>query len=158
MFTSLSPYRIKITGRTKQYLNLYDEEITMDNVERAVIYAAKGTNSQIENFTMCGTMPDKNGKGRHEWVIEFKKTPNDLANFAKILDEGLIKENNDYAARRTKDVVLGLPIVHPVPEKTFYNWMKAQKRLGGQFKVQRISNSREHVNEILNFINRPERV
>jgi len=152
MFTSLSPYRIKITGRTKQYLNLYDEEITMDNVENAISRASSRTNSQVENFTMGATLPDKDGRGRHEWVIEFKQKPNDPEEFIKILDEEVKKENNDYASRRVNDVVLGLPIVHAVPEKTFYNWMKSKHRLGGQFKVQRISNSREYIDGILDFI------
>ena len=152
MFTSLKPYRIKITGRTKQYLNLYDEEITVDNVERAIVYASGKTNSQVENFTMSGTVPDKDGRGKHEWVIEFKNRPSNLEEFTKFLDEGLTKENNDYTSRRVNDVVLGLPIVHLVPEKTFYNWMKKNNRLGGQYKVQRISNSREHIDGILKSI------
>ena len=152
IFTSLSPYRIKITGRTKQYLNLYDEEITMDNVENAISRTCIETNSQVENFTMCGTLPDKDGKGRHEWVVEFKKPPYDIEQFTKILDQKLIENNNDYASRRINDVVLGIPKVYSVPENTFYNWMKSKDRLGGQFKVQRISNSREHVDGILDFI------
>lgn len=152
MFTSLSPYRIKITGRTKQYLNLYDEEVTMDNVENAIASTCRDTDSQVENFTMCGTPPDQNGKGRHEWVIEFKKAPSDLEQFTKILDKKLIENNNDYAARRINDCVLNIPKVYPVPEQTFYNWMKSKDRLGGQYKVQRISNSREHVDGILNFL------
>jgi hypothetical protein len=152
MFTSKSPYRIKITGRTKQYLNLYDEEITMENVENAVALTCRETDSQVENFIMGGTWPDKDGKGRHEWIIEFKKAPKNLAEFTKILDENLLRENNDYASRRANNIVLDLPIVHSVPEKTFYNWMKLKHRLGGQFKVERISNSREHLDEILNFV------
>jgi hypothetical protein len=152
MFTSLSPYRIKITGRTKQYLNLYDEEITMDNVEHAIAYACGKTNSQVENFTMCGTLPDKDGRGRHEWVIEFNKKPKNLKDFIKKIDEALIKENGDYASRRENNIVLDKPIIHSVPEGSFYNWMKSKDRLGGQFKVQRVSNSREYVDGILNFI------
>jgi hypothetical protein len=152
MFTSLSPYRIKITGRTKQYLNLYDEEITVENVENAITKACQETNALIENFTMSATLPDENGQGYHEWVIEFKKLPNDLKQFTETLDKKLIKENNDYAERRINDCVLGLPIIHSVPSHTFYNWMKSKDRLGGQFKVQRISNSREYVDGILDFI------
>lgn len=154
MFTSKFPYRIRITGRTKQYMNLYDEEITMENVENAIAFVSKETGSRVENFTMGSTLPDKNGKGKHEWLIEFSKAPIDLKNFTKILDKGMIKENNDYASRRKNNIVLGLPIVHSVPENTFYNWMKSKHRLGGQFKVQRISNSREHIEEIFNFMNK----
>lgn len=149
MFTSLSPYRIKITGRTKQYLNVYDEEITMDNVENAIEKTSKELDIQVENFTMSATIPDKEGRGSHEWVIEFKNEPNDIVEFAKILDLKLKGENNDYAERRINDCVLKLPIIHSVPPGTFYSWMKKKDRLGGQFKVQRISNSREYIEEIM---------
>ena len=149
MFTSLFPYRIKITGRTKQYLNVYDEEITVGNVEHAITFAARETNGQVSNFTMCATVPDKEGRGNHEWVIEFEREPSDLQKFTKILDETLIKENNDYAARRENDVVLKMPVIYKVPEKTFYNWLKNKDRLNAQTKVPRISNSREHVEDIL---------
>jgi hypothetical protein len=151
-FTSLSPYRIKITGRTKQYLNLYDEEVTVENVENAITKTCKETNSQIENFTMSATTPDKIGRGRHEWVIEFKTLPNNLEEFTKILDKKMIEENNDYADRRKNDVVLDLPLIHSVPENTFYDWMKSKNRLGGQFKVQRVSNSREYIDGILEHV------
>lgn len=152
MFTTLSPLRLKITGRTKQYLNVYDEEVTVENVENAINKACKDTGARVADFTMCATMPDSEGKGTHEWTVEFEKHPRDLEAFTKALDEAMIRENGDYADRRKNDVVLGRPIVHNVPEKTFYNWMKSKSRLGGQFKVQRISNSREHVEEILNLV------
>ncbi len=151
MFTALSPHRIKITGRTKQYLNLYDEEITMDNVEHAIAHASMITGAQVANFTMCPTIPDKDGKGFHEWVVEFEKEPNNIGVFKDEVDSFLIKENGDYAPRRLGDVVLKKPTFHFVSQKTFYHWMKSRKRLGGQFKVPRISNSREHLESILNF-------
>jgi len=149
MFTTLSPLRIKITGRTKQYLNLYDEEVTMDNVEHAITEACRTAGAIVANFTMCPTIPDESGKGMHEWVLEFHTAPKDIEAFTKSLDEALKSENADYAERRVNDVVLKKPIVHIVPEKTFYNWMKSRGRLGGQFKIPRISNSREHVEAIL---------
>jgi len=152
MFTSLSPHRIKITGRTKQYLNVYDEEVTVENVENAIDKTCKDTDSQVENFTMSAKSPDEKGRGSHEWIIEFKKSPKDINDFRLKLDDNMIKENGDYASRRVNDIVLDLPIIHSVPEGTFYNWMKKNNRLGGQYKVQRISNSREHIESILNFI------
>lgn len=153
MFTSLSPHRIKITGRTKQYLNLYDEEITMDNVEHVISITCQKTNSQIENFTMCPSLPDKDGRGYHDWVLEFKKQPENIDEFVNILDEELIKENGDYKSRRFNNVVLYPPKIHLVKEGTFYNWMKSKNRLGGQFKVQRVSNTREYVDGVLNTSN-----
>lgn len=151
MFTALTPYRIKITGRTKQYLNTYDEEITVDNVENVIERTCKETSTQVENFTMSATPPDKEGRGSHEWVIEFKKEPKNIEEFKILLDQNLIKENGDYASRRVNDVVLSLPIIHSVQKDTFYNWMKRNGRLGGQYKVQRVSNSREYIEEILEF-------
>ncbi|MEI7810292.1 MAG: GH3 auxin-responsive promoter family protein [bacterium] len=152
MFTSFSPYRLKITGRTKQYLNVYDEEITMENVEHAISFASLGTNAQVTNFTMCATEPDKEGRGSHEWVIEFSKSPGDLEKFKNLVDEALIKENGDYASRRVNDVVLKKPIIHSIPEGTFYEWMKSKNKLNAQGKVPRISNSREHVESILKLV------
>jgi len=152
IFTSISPYRIKITGRTKQYLNLYDEEITMDNVENAIAKTCGELECLVENFTMSATQPDKEGRGFHEWVIEFKKEPSDINLFAEILDKKLVGENNDYRERRINDSVLGMPIIHSVPEKTFFNWMKIKNRLGGQYKVQRVSNSREYIESVLKSI------
>jgi hypothetical protein len=152
MFTTIKPLRLKITGRTKQYLNLYDEEVTMDNVEHAIANACVATGSTVGDFTMCPTLPDKDGRGWHEWVIEFTKAPDDIDKFIKFLDDTLIEENSDYANRRQNNVVLQLPRIHTVPEQTFYNWMKSQNRLGGQYKIPRISNSREHVESILDSI------
>lgn len=152
MFTSLKPHRIKITGRTKQYLNVYDEEVTMENVENAIEKTCEETNSQVENFTMSATIPDEFGRGSHEWIIEFKKAPFDMNKFRERLDKNMIKENGDYASRRVNNIALDLPIIHAVPEGTFYNWMKSKNRLGGQYKVQRVSNSREHIDDILNYI------
>ncbi len=152
MFTTLKPHRIKITGRTKQYLNLYDEEITMDNVEHAVASACTTTGALVADFTMCPTLPDREGRGQHEWVLEFQNPPKDFDLFMKSIDQALIKENGDYAGRRAEGVVLGVPIGHTVPEGAFYNWLKSRDRLGAQFKIPRISNSREHVEAILSSI------
>lgn len=152
MFSSLKPFRIKITGRTKQYLNVYDEEITMENVEEAIALASEKTNSEVFDFTMTATAPDAEGRGHHEWIIEFIKKPKNLNDFIAILDASLIKLNGDYASRREKNIVLKLPIVHSVPENTFYNWLKKEKHLSSQVKVPRISNSREHLESILNLI------
>lgn len=154
MFTSLSPHRIKITGRTKQYMNLYDEELVVDNAEEAIAYATEVTNSRVTDFTLCPTNPDKDGRGRHEWIIEFSKNPNDIEKFTNAIDKKLQEVNGDYFSRRVNDIVMSLPIIHVAPTNTFYNWMKSRNRLGGQFKVPRISNSRENVDSILEFIDK----
>jgi hypothetical protein len=152
MFTTLAPLRIKITGRTKQYLNVYDEDITVDNIERAVASASLATGVRVIDFTMCPTLPDGEGKGEHIWVMEFDVAPESMDSFIDALDAALQKENIYYGERRHNDVVLRKPIIRIVPESTFYNWMKSKNRLGGQFKVPRISNSNEHVKAILNSL------
>ena len=152
MFTSLAPHRIKITGRTKQYMNLYDEEFTVDNAEEAITYASEQTNAMVNDFTLCPTNPDENGRGCHEWIIEFSKVPKDINLFNELLDKKLKEINGDYFSRRVNDIVMWKPIIHVVPEGSFYNWMKENNRLGGQYKVSRISNSRENVESILKFL------
>lgn len=152
VFTSLDPLRIKITGRTKQFLNLYDEEVTMDNVEHAIAFACEKTDAKVEDFSMCASIPDNDGRGFHEWAIEFSSQPKDINLFSKYIDEALIKENGDYADRRINNIVLQSPVIHVLPSKTFYKWMKSKNKLGGQFKVPRVSNSREHVESLVNFV------
>jgi hypothetical protein len=150
-FTTLFPHRIKITGRTKQYLNTYDEELTVDNAEEALAYATHVTGATVHTFSMSATNPDKAGRGRHEWVIGFTKKPEDMANFTDALDRKLSEINNDYKSRRAHDIVLFPPIIHTIAPELFDNWMKSHGKVGAQCKVPRISNSREHIESILSF-------
>ena len=148
-FTSTSPYRIKISGRTKHFINAFGEELIIQNAESAITKACEVTDSVIDNFTAAPIHFEGNKKGRHEWVIEFKKEPESLDRFARILDEGLRELNSDYDAKRYKDLALQLPKLHSAPQGTFYNWMKKRGKLGGQHKVPRLSNTREHIDELL---------
>ena len=150
-FTGKMPYRIKISGRTKHFINTFGEELIIENAERAIAEACKKTEAAIDNFTAGPKYPGNGNKGSHEWVIEFLKVPNDLERFTKLLDEKLREVNADYDAKRYKDIVLIEPIIHVVPEKTFYYWMKSKGKLGGQHKVPRLSNTREYLDELLSF-------
>jgi hypothetical protein len=151
-FTSLSPYRIRITGRTKHFINAFGEELIIENAEAAITRACDQTKSAITNFTAAPVYFDGSQKGRHEWVIEFSKEPDDLELFVSILDNTLKEVNSDYEAKRYKDIALLKPLVRKVGEGTFYNWMKRRGKLGGQNKVPRLSNSREFVDDILTGI------
>ncbi len=151
-FTSTSPYRIKISGRTKHFINVFGEEVIVENAETAITEACEQTGAVMSNFTVGPIFLEKSHRGGHEWIIEFKTEPNDLIEFTKILDKSLRGVNSDYDAKRAFDLALMLPKVHSVAEGTFYNWMKKRGKLGGQNKVPRLSNSREYVEDILSMI------
>lgn len=151
-FTSTSPYRIKISGRTRHFINAFGEELIIENAETAITEACKKTAAIIDNFTAAPIYFDEGKKGGHEWIIEFKRPPADLDEFTMLLDEKLREVNSDYDAKRYKDMALLPPMIHSVKEGTFYAWMKKRGKLGGQNKVPRLSNNREHVEDLLEMI------
>ncbi len=148
-FTSKEPYRIRISGRTKHFINAFGEEVIIENAEAAITRACEMTGSVINNFTAAPIYLNEKTRGGHEWLIEFLQPPADIAEFTKILDETLRKINSDYDAKRFRDMALVAPKIRPVPEGTFYNWMKSRGKLGGQNKVPRLSNSRDYVDDII---------
>ncbi len=151
-FTSKFPYRIKISGRTKHFMNAFGEEIIVENAETAITKACEITGAVIDNFTAAPIYLKEGKKGRHEWIIEFKVPPTDPDEFTRILDETLRSINSDYDAKRAHNLALVEPKVHSAGEGTFYNWMKRRGKLGGQNKVPRLANSREYVDEILKMM------
>lgn len=148
-FTSLNPFRIKITGRTKHYINAFGEELMIDNVETALEEACKETSSAVSDYTGAPVFMVKGEKGAHEWIIEFSKKPNDLEKFENIFDTKLKSLNSDYEAKRYKDMTLRKPIIHVAKPNLFYHWMESRGKLGGQNKVPRLSNSREYIDPLL---------
>lgn len=151
-FTSRDPYRIKISGRTKHFINAFGEELIIENAEVAIAEACGVTNAIMDNFTAAPVYFDEGKRGRHEWVIEFRNDPNDMDFFVEILDKKLREINSDYDAKRYKDIALLSPIVHKAERGTFYEWMKRRGKLGGQNKVPRLCNSREHIDQILEMV------
>jgi hypothetical protein len=154
-FTSLSPYRIKISGRTKHFINAFGEEVIVENAEAAITHACNKTNSVIENFTAGPVYLEQGKQGGHEWIIEFAREPEDLSQFTSLLDQQLQEINSDYEAKREQDIALVAPVIHAVPKGTFYNWMRKRGKLGGQNKVPRLSNNREYLDDILQMISVP---
>jgi hypothetical protein len=151
-FTSVDPYRIKITGRTRNFINAFGEELIIDNAQKALQSACEKTGAMINEFTAAPVYFTDKSSGAHEWLIEFEKAPDDLAYFTEILDNALKSLNSDYEAKRYHNMVLGEPIVRPMPHGSFYNWLKKRDKLGGQFKVPRLSNNRIYVDEILAMV------
>ncbi len=151
-FTSLSPYRIRIAGRTKHFINAFGEELMIENVTEAIAHACAKTDAEVANFTAAPRYIEEGQKGGHEWIIEFIKGPDDLERFISILDEKLREVNSDYDAKRYKDIALEAPMMHVVPKGTFYNWMKKRGKLGGQHKVPRLANHREYLEDLLEML------
>jgi hypothetical protein len=153
-FTSLSPYRIQITGRTKHFINAFGEELIIDNAERALDRACRYTGATIRDYTAAPVYFSEDASGSHEWLIEFEQNPPEFDRFIDLLDETLRKLNSDYDAKRFKDMALRRPLVHPVPQGTFLQWMKERGKLGGQHKVPRLANDRQYVDAIWKMLNR----
>ncbi len=151
-FTSLNPYRIRITGRTKHFINAFGEEVIIDNAEKALTKASTETGALIKDYTACPVYFKGNNVGCHEWVIEFEKMPAEFERFIDILDNTLREVNSDYDAKRFKDMALKRPIIHIAPHNTFYNWLKNKDKLGGQHKIPRLANERKYVDEILEMM------
>jgi hypothetical protein len=152
-FTCVNPYRIKITGRTKNFINAVGEEVIVDNAVKALSVACGKCNAVISEFTAAPVYFNSDENACHEWLIEFEKAPENIEYFAETLDNALKTLNSDYEAKRYHNMVLRPPIVRQVPEKTFYNWLKTKNKLGGQYKVPRLSNNRKYVDEILKMVN-----
>lgn len=148
-FTSLNPYRIKITGRLKHYINAFGEEVIVDNADKAIAIAAEKTNSIVTDYTAAPVYFSDQHNGAHEWLVEFEKEPNDLQQFIIELDSALKNINSDYEAKRHKNIALRLPVVHSVKKGTFMEWLRSKGKLGGQHKVPRLSNERRMLEEIL---------
>lgn len=151
-FTSLYPFRIKISGRTKHFINAFGEEVIIDNAENALTKACATTNAKIKDYTACPIYFSGDEAGGHEWIIEFEQQPSNFEQFIDVLDQTLREVNSDYDAKRFKDMALKRPKVHNAPENLFYNWMKNRGKLGGQHKVPRLANSREYVDDILKMM------
>ena len=150
-FTNLNPFRFKITGRTKQFINAFGEEVIVDNADKALTIACEKTGATVKEYTAAPVYMKENETGAHEWLIEFEKQPKDIEYFAETLDNALKSINSDYEAKRYHNFALKKPIIHVMPENTFYNWLKSKGKLGAQNKVPRLCNNRQYIDEILNL-------
>lgn len=148
-FTSKFPFRIKITGRTRHFINAFGEELIIDNAESAIKAACERTGAEIREYTAAPIYMDQNRNGGHQWLFEFAKMPDSLEHFMEILDTSLKAVNSDYEAKRYKNISLAYPVVEIAREGLFYDWLKERGRLGGQNKVPRLSNTREFMDRLL---------
>ena len=148
-FTSINPYRIKVTGRTKHHINVFGEELIIENAEEALRKSTKQTNCEIIEYTVGPIFMKGKEKGAHEWIIEFKKHPEDLDYFVSVLDQNLQNINSDYEAKRYNNTTLNILQLTIARSQLFYDWLKKNNKLGGQHKIPRLSNSRKYLDELL---------
>jgi hypothetical protein len=151
-FTNLSPYRILISGRTRNFINVFGEELIVDNTDKALDAACKATGSIINEYTAAPVFLDDNDSATHEYVIEFDKMPNNMEQFIHVLDQELMNLNSDYEAKRSHDLILHKPKIFNVPPGTFFKWLKSRGKIGGQNKVPRLFNERKYVEDIQSFV------
>jgi hypothetical protein len=148
-FTSLRPFKIKVTGRLKHYMNAFGEEVIVENSDKAITIASAETNAVVSDYTAAPVFFSEHENGAHEWLIEFDKLPVDIHEFTFALDTALKSVNSDYEAKRYRNIALRMPIVHILKKGTFREWLKRKGKLGGQHKVPRLSNERSLIEEIL---------
>jgi len=151
-FTSLRPFRIKVSGRLKHFINAFGEEVIVDNSDHAVAEASRITGAIVNDYTAAPVYMSGTENGAHEWIIEFEHLPVSLDTFVTEMDKALQAVNSDYEAKRHKDIALRMPVVHRMQQGGFNAWLKSKGKLGGQHKVPRLSNERTYVEEILHFL------
>tara|TARA_R110000868_G_scaffold186_13_gene1909 strand:+ start:1057 stop:2583 length:1527 start_codon:yes stop_codon:yes gene_type:complete len=147
-FTSLHPFRIRVTGRTKHHINVFGEELMVENTDQAIAKACCLTKAEVIEYTVAPVFMIEKEKGAHEWMIEFKKKPEDLAAFRDILDDTLQSLNSDYEAKRKNNMTLNPLVINMARENLFYDWLKERDKLGGQHKIPRLSNQRDYLEQL----------
>ena len=149
VFTNLKPFRIKVSGRTKHFINTFGEEVIIENVEKSLEIALKKFNCTIKDFTVAPLYMKNGKKGKHEWMIEFIKEPNNIDEFMEEIDFQIQNNNSDYKAKRFKNITLDRPKLIRARKNLFYDWLKKKKKLGGQNKVPRLLNERSFIEELI---------
>jgi hypothetical protein len=152
-FTSVYPFKVKVSGRLKHYINAFGEEVIVDNSDHAIAVACQKTDAIVNDYTAAPVYFGDNNNGAHEWLVEFEKAPTNINAFIAELDLALQQINSDYEAKRYKDIALAKPVIHVLPKGVFSNWLKSKGKLGGQHKVPRLSNERKYLEEILLMAN-----
>uniref|UniRef100_UPI00404ACFC4 GH3 auxin-responsive promoter family protein n=1 Tax=Flavobacterium sp. TaxID=239 RepID=UPI00404ACFC4 len=147
-FTSLNPFRIKVSGRTKHHINVFGEELMVENSDMAISKTSAALHCEVTDYTVAPIFMENNQKGAHEWMIEFKNPPENLAVFSKLLDENLQSLNSDYEAKRFNNITLNPLVINVARKNLFYDWLKENDKLGGQHKIPRLSNERTYLEQL----------
>ncbi|MDO9372765.1 MAG: GH3 auxin-responsive promoter family protein [Ferruginibacter sp.] len=146
-FLSVNPYRIVVTGRTKHFISAFGEHVIGEEVESALLDAAKEEQIYITEFTVAPMIAQDGGKSYHEWFIEFENNPRDMEAFARKVDDNLRSKNVYYDDLINGNILHRLNI-SPIKKNGFIDYMKSVGKLGGQNKVPRLSNDRKIANDL----------
>lgn len=148
-FTDLYPHKIRITGRTRLFINTFGEELMIENAERALAHACDVTGASVHEYTVAPVFMDTQQKGTHQWLIEFESLPTDMETFTRILDRALMDQNSDYEAKRLDTGTMDMPQITSMKTGSFYRWMALNDKLGGQNKVPRLWSTRQYAEALL---------
>lgn len=151
-FVSLNPYRLVVSGRTKHFISAFGEHVINEEVEFALLEAAKEENLHITEFTVAPFISTGEGRSYHEWLIEFETTPSDLGKLSLKIDDNLRKKNVYYDDLVSGNILSPLKI-SVVKKNGFIDYMKSIGKLGGQNKVPRLSNDRTIADGLKPFTN-----
>lgn len=154
-FTSLKPYRIRVSGRTKHHINVFGEELMVENTDTAIAKTSALLNCEVKDYTVAPIFMNDKEKGAHEWIVEFTTKPNNIDEFKKVLDDTLQTLNSDYEAKRYNNMTLNPLVVNVARENLFYDWLKENNKLGGQHKIPRLSNQRDYLEQLKNMQSEP---
>jgi hypothetical protein len=150
-FTSTAPYRIRVSGRTKHHINVFGEELMVENTDKAIAKTCSELDCEVVDYTVAPIFMKDKEKGAHEWIIEFQKEPSNLIKFQQLLDETLQTINSDYEAKRYNNMTLNPLKVNVARKNLFYDWLKENDKLGGQHKIPRLSNQRDYLEQLLSM-------
>ena len=152
-FTNLNPYKIVVSGRTKHFINVFGEEVIIENTDNVINKLSSKYNLEIVDYTVAPIFMEKNKKGAHQWFIEFKNIPSEKINVAEIIDKELKSENSDYDAKRYNDFTLKKPEIIISKKGVFLKWFEINNKIGGQNKIPRLSNERKFIDSLIELNN-----
>jgi hypothetical protein len=150
-FTRKYPHCFQLTGRTKQFINTFGEELMVGDTDKAIAETCRQTGALVLEYTVAPIFMDQH-RGGHEWIVEFERMPKDLQAFNCLLDDNLQRINSDYEAKRFNSIALEALRLHSVPTGTFLQWMRQRGKVGGQAKVPRLANERKYVDELRKIV------
>ena len=102
----------------------------IENAEEALEQVCKKTGAQIKDYTAAPIFMNGSDKGSHEWIIEFRKNPENLDYFTELMDNALKALNSDYEAKRYNNMTLKMPKIHVARHDLFYDWLKSKDKVG----------------------------
>lgn len=150
-FTSLKPYRIKVTGRIKHFISAFGEHVIGKEVEKALNDAIVGTNINVSEFTVAPQVNPESGLPYHEWFIEFENEPEDIEQFALNIDASM-QTQNIYYQDLIEGKILRPLVIRKVKKGGFHEYMKSIGKFGGQNKIPQLSDNRKIADVLSNFL------